>query len=81
MFLNQGIANGMFSHLMGFRHRQAFVEDYYREDPAQVMDLTQSELLNYARKHAENDDNLHERIKTRRSDEVNINLGHCERTN
>ena len=73
--MNQGIANGMFSHLMGFKHRQAFVQEYYRDDPSKVIDLSQSELLNYARRHAENGDNLNERIKTRRSDEVSVKLG------
>ena len=71
MFPYQGIANGMFSHIMGYRHRQMYVEEMYPDD-AGVLDLTQKELLNYARKHAENGDNLNDRIKTRRSDEVRL---------
>ena len=58
----------MFSHIMGYKHRQMFVEETYKDDP-KVLDLSQSELLSYARRHAENGDNLNERIKTRRSDE------------
>ena len=58
----------MFSHIMGHRHRQMFVETLYKDDPT-VLDLSQSNLLSYARRHAENGDNLNERIKTRRSDE------------
>ena len=59
----------MFSHIMGYKHRQMFVETTYKDDPS-VLDLSQSELLGYARRHAENGDNLNEKIKTRRSDEV-----------
>ena len=59
----------MFSHIMGYKHRQMFVEQTYKDDP-KVLDLSQSELLGYARRYAENGDNLNERIKTRRSDEV-----------
>eukprot|EP00092_Neocalanus_flemingeri_P015622 GFUD01016910.1.p1 GENE.GFUD01016910.1~~GFUD01016910.1.p1 ORF type:complete len:552 (+),score=129.19 GFUD01016910.1:89-1744(+) len=66
---NQGIANGMFSHLMGHRHRQRFVEAIYKDDPSRVMDLSQGELLKYARTHNENGDDLGKRIRTRRSDE------------
>jgi len=66
---NQGIANGMFSHIMGHRHRQRFVEEIYKDDPSRVMDLSQGDLLKYARKHNENGDDLGKRIRTRRSDE------------
>jgi len=66
---NQGIANGMFSHLMGHRHRQRFVEEIYKDDPSRVMDLSQSDLLKYARKHSENNDDLGKKIRLRRSDE------------
>jgi len=66
---NQGIANGMFSHLMGHRHRQRFVEEIYKDDPSRVMDLSQGDLLKYARKHNENGDDLGKRIRCRRSDE------------
>ena len=68
-FSTQGIANGMFSHIMGYKHRQMFVEEMFKDDP-KVLDLSQSELLSYARRYAENGDNLNDRIKTRRSDEV-----------
>ena len=48
-----------------------FIEEIYKESNlAEVLDLSQSQLLDYARKHAENGDNLNEKIKTRRSDEV-----------
>lgn len=67
---SKGIANGMFSHIMGYKHRQMFIEEIYKESNlAEVLDLSQSQLLDYARKHAENGDNLNEKIKTRRSDE------------
>ena len=46
-----------------------FVEELFKDDP-KVLDLSQSELLSYARRYAENGDNLNDRIKTRRSDEV-----------
>ena len=68
----QGIANGMFSHLMGHRHRQRFVEEIYKDDPSRVMDLSQSDLLKYARKHSENNDDLGKKIRLRRSDEVGL---------
>ena len=70
LLVSQGIANGMFSHLMGHRHRQRFVEEIYKEDPSRVMDLSQGDLLKYARKHNENGDDLGKRIRSRRSDEV-----------
>ena len=60
----------MFSHLMGQRHRQRFVEEIYKDDPSRVMDLSQGDLLKYARNHNENGDDLRKRIRTRRSDEV-----------
>ena len=59
----------MFSHIMGYKHRQMFVEELFKDDP-KVLDLSQSELLSYARRYAENGDNLNERIQTRRGDEV-----------
>ena len=61
----------MFSHIMGYKHRQMYVEEFYRDDVS-VLDLSQAKLLDYARKHAENGDNLNDRIKTRRSDEVRL---------
>ena len=46
---SQGIANGMFSHLMGHKHRKNFVEEIYRDDIKSVMNLSQMELLKYAK--------------------------------
>jgi len=66
---SKGIANGMFSHILGYKHRQAFVEKLYEDDPTDVLNLTQSELLKYARKYAENDKDLKDLIKTVISDE------------
>jgi len=66
---NKGIANGMFSHIMGYKHRQAFVEEMHKEDPSNVLQLSQRELLDFARRMAENGDDLTTKIKTRRSDE------------
>ena len=60
----------MFSHILGYKHRQAFVEKLYEDDPTDVLNLTQSELLKYARKYAENDKDLKDLIKTVISDEV-----------
>ena len=71
---NKGIANGMFSHIMGYKHRQAFVEEMHKDDPSQVLQLTQRELLDIARRMAENGDDLSKKIKTRRSDEVDYIL-------
>ena len=59
----------MFSHIMGYKHRQMWVELTNKDNP-KVLDLSQSELLGYACRYAENGDNLNDRIKTRRSDEV-----------
>ena len=67
---NKGIANGMFSHIVGYKHRQAFVEELYKDNPSHVLDLSQKELLEYARKNAENTFDLSVKIKTRRCDEV-----------
>ena len=62
----------MFNHLMGRRHRQGFVDDLYKNRvwPFSDVDLSRSQLLEIARANAENDSNLGQRIKTRRSDEV-----------
>merc|ERR1719430_3036479 len=65
---NQGIANGMFSHLMGHRHRQRFVE-WQHPDNHDYLDMSQGELLKLAKNYAENLENLNVKIKTRRSDE------------
>ena len=62
----------MFDHLMSRRHRQGFVEHLYknRRWPFRDIDLSRSKLLEIATANAENNCNLGERIKTRRSDEV-----------
>eukprot|EP00092_Neocalanus_flemingeri_P020787 GFUD01022523.1.p1 GENE.GFUD01022523.1~~GFUD01022523.1.p1 ORF type:complete len:241 (+),score=52.01 GFUD01022523.1:275-997(+) len=59
----------MFSHLMGHRHRQHFEEEIYTNDSSRVMDLSQGDLLKYARTHNENGDDARNRIRTWRSDE------------
>ena len=68
----QGIANGMFSHIMGFKHRQEFVRKIHENTPdaERMMDLSQRELLEIARKYSENKDDLNAKIRCRRSDEV-----------
>ena len=68
----QGIANGMFSHIMGYKHRQEFVRKIHENTPdaERMMDLSQRELLEIARKYAENMDDLNTKIRCRRSDEV-----------
>ena len=62
----------MFNHLMSRGHRQGFVEHLYknRHWPFRDIDLSRSQLLEIASANAENNGNLAERIKTRRSDEV-----------
>ena len=60
----------MFSHLMGQKHRQRFAEALHKDDLGPYLDLSQSELLRLARKHAENGEDLNVKIRTRRSDEV-----------
>ena len=68
----QGIANGMFSHLMGQKHRQRFAEAIHPDDLGPYLDMSQGELLRLARKHAENSDDLNLKIRSRRSDEVKL---------
>ena len=62
----------MFNHLMSRGHRQEFVEHLYKSRPWPFPDivLSRSQLLEIAIANAENNGNLGERIKTRRSDEV-----------
>ena len=55
---NQGIANGMFLHLMGQKHHQWFLEVIYEDDQTPYMDLTQGDLFRYAREFAENTEDL-----------------------
>ena len=64
----------MFSHIMGYKHRQAFVNKIHENSPdaASYMDMSQRDLLNMARRHAENGDDLTEKIRCRRSDEVRL---------
>merc|ERR1719508_347551 len=64
----QGQANGIFSHLMGQRHRYEFVARLYAGDPSTAM-LSQTELLDMARKHDENKPGFADKIRTRFSDE------------
>ena len=59
---------------MGHKHRQKFVDEVYKDDPARVMDLSQGDLLKYARKHNENGSDLKKLIRTRMSDEVILSL-------
>ena len=70
--LFQGISHGMFSHLLSSGHRQRFVEELFKRKPWPFHDLylSRSQLLEIAKKHAENKSNLDNKIKTRRSDEV-----------
>jgi len=64
----QGQANCMFQHLVGARHRQAAVDEFYNNDPEKV-DLTQAELLRFAEENNENDDRISERITSTYSDD------------
>ena len=68
----QGIANGMFSHIMGYKHRQEFVRKMYENTPdaERFLNLSQRELLEMARKYSENKDDLHAKIRCRWTDEV-----------
>ena len=67
---NQGITKGMFSHIMGKTHRQNYMEKtMIGVHQTQFFDLSQSELLHYAKEFAENTSDLTKRIQTRRSDE------------
>eukprot|EP00092_Neocalanus_flemingeri_P031562 GFUD01034273.1.p1 GENE.GFUD01034273.1~~GFUD01034273.1.p1 ORF type:complete len:411 (+),score=130.26 GFUD01034273.1:51-1283(+) len=63
-----GQSNGMFSHLMGHKHRQRFIEDISRDDP-RMLNLTQAELLYKAKEYNENNHKLSDLIRTTRSDE------------
>ena len=68
----------MFSHIMGYKHRQEFVRKIHEDTPdaERMMDLSQSDLLELARKYSENKDNLHDKIRCRRSDEVSATITH-----
>jgi len=65
---SMGQSNGMFSHLMGHKHRQLFVERL-AGDSRDLVNLSQAELLRKAKKHSENHMQLSSLIRTRRSDE------------
>merc|ERR1719341_275610 len=64
---SMGQSNGMFSHLMGHKHRQLFVEkmsyNHYSHS------TSQADLLRAARRMSENSEKLSDLIKTIRSDE------------
>ena len=60
----------MFSHLMGQRHRQEFVNKLKGDDHASAIKLSQADLLRYANKYNENRPGSEERIITITSDEV-----------
>ena len=66
----------MFSHIMGYKHRQEFVRKIHENsaDAGRMMDLSQRELLEMARRYAENMDDLNTKIRCRRSDEVSPTL-------
>jgi len=66
---SQGQANCMFSHLMGQRHRQEFVNKLKGDDHASAIKLSQADLLRYANKYNENRPGFEERIITITSDE------------
>jgi len=64
----QGQANCMFQHLVGAKHRQAAVNEYYNNDPEKIS-LSQAELLRFAEEMNENDDKVSERIVCKYSDD------------
>ena len=59
---------------MGYKHRQAFVNKIHENSPdaASYMDMSQRDLLGMARRYAENGEDLGEKIRCRRSDEVRL---------
>jgi len=65
---SKGIANGMFSHIMGHKHRQQVMMTDNPNDE-RYLDRSQKECLRYAAKNAENNLKLSEAIKSIRSDE------------
>ena len=65
---SQGQANCMFSHIMGCKHRQKFVEKKYGDNPKYIS-LSQRDLLDIANKCRENEKNLSDLIRTVKSDE------------
>ena len=55
--------------LTGRTHRKNFFESIYKHDMERVMDLSQEKLLRLATRHAENEEKLDKKIKTRKSDD------------
>ena len=72
---SQGQANCMFSHIMGCKHRQKFVEKKYGDNPKYIS-LSQRELLNMANKYKENEKNLSDLCHASNSFVIN-NFGIC----
>merc|ERR1719427_893801 len=69
---SMGQSNGMFSHLMGHKHRQSFAEKVSADDRRlrlSLNNLSQAELLRFAKKNSQNNCILSDLIKTIRSDE------------
>jgi len=68
---SQGQSNGMFSHLMGFKHRQMFVEEKMANNRNYHYNhgTSQADLLRAAWRMSENSEKLSDLIKTIRSDE------------
>jgi len=62
---NVGTSNSMFSHLMGYKHRQAFAVEILGQSHSR---MSQDMLLKFAMKHAENRKKLSDLIRTTRSD-------------
>jgi len=65
---NQGQSNGMFSHLMGHKHRQLFMDRMAGNNNSR-WNMSQADLLRAAKKHSENHQKLSDLILTRQSDE------------
>jgi len=64
---NQGSSNGMFSHLMGYKHRKSYVEKTFGSHNSGAM--SQDQLLRIAKNNSENDLQLSTLIQTTMSDE------------
>jgi len=64
---NQGSSNGMFSHLMGYKHRRSYVEKTLGSHNSGAM--SQDQLLRIAKNNSENDLQLSTLIQTTMSDE------------
>jgi len=62
---SKGIANGMYSHLTGIKHRQAFVEHEHPHS-SEYVGWNQKKCYDYAMEHMENDEV--EKIRTIESD-------------